>query len=84
MQRAARSATVGSGSGSGGTGSRPRLMRSMIVAASRRLLWIGTPAKGTSVTRLSPAGPRVWTTYDVDLAAVALDADAEAGDIMMH
>ena len=79
MHRAARSATVGSGSGSGGTGSRPRLMRSMMVAALRRLLSIATPAQGPSVTRWRPAGPPGLD--DVDLAAVALDADAEAGEV---
>ena len=54
-------------------------MRSMMVAASRRRTSIAIPANGSERHPVEAGGSAGLD--DVDLASVALDADAEAGEI---
>ena len=62
MKRAARSATVGS-SETGGTGSRPRRMRSIMPAAFSRASSASMSSYRPTVARLgSPPGVRAWAT----------------------
>ena len=54
-------------------------MRSMMVAASRRRTSIAIPANGAERHPVEAGGSAGLD--DVDLASVALDADAEAGEV---
>ena len=78
-RRAARSATAGSGAGADGFGSSPRLMRSMMAAASPQRSSIVLGPTGPRVTRFRPAGPPGLD--DVEPASGGVDRNAEAGKV---
>ena len=75
MKRSARSATVGSGAGSAGTGSSPRRMRSIIAAARRRRrLGLHVPV---TADHGPPRSRRPARLRDVDLPPAAVHSDPE-------
>ena len=76
MYRSAMSAIVGSGSGAGGSGSSPRLIRSMASAALRRACSGGGIAVASQRRSSRAAGTPALD--HVFLQARGIDPDAEA------